>query len=146
MKLLYPRSMFFLVLLISAQSYGQQTISQSKIGGLICSYFKSNDNNHLVQIIFKNQKYIYQQESDTITLTDPLKTNLLIKDLQEGLAIIEDDQKTASYNRGYYIIVKDNIYMNNKVLTFWNKEYNISASINKSALTQLIDWLESIKF
>ena len=85
-----------------------------------------------------------------IALLSRLQTKLeqkkIIKDLKEGLAIIEDDQKTASYNRGYYIIVKDNIYMNNKVLTFWNKEYNISASINKSALTQLIDWLESIKF
>jgi hypothetical protein len=146
MKLLYPHSMFFVLLLICAQSYAQQTISQSKIGGLICSNFKSNEDKNSIQIIFKNQKYIYQQESDTITLTDPVKINLLIKDLKEGLSIIEDEQKTVTYNRGYYIIVKDNIYMDNKVLTFWNKDYNISASINKSSLTQLIEWLESIKF
>ena len=154
MKLLSPHSMFFLLLLITAQSYGQTSIEKEnistkspfKIGSLICSIFKSNELKNSVQIIFKNQKYIYQQESDTITIADPVKINQLIKDLKEGLAIIEDDQKTANFDRGNYIIVKDNINMNDKVLTFWNKDYNISASINKSSITQLIEWLESIKF
>ena len=157
MKLLSPHSMFFLLLFIAAQSYGQakeeslekeniSNISPTKIGSLICSILKSNELKKSVQIIFKNQKYIYQQESDTITIADPVKINQLIKDLKEGLTIIEDDQKTASFNRGYYIMVKDNIFMDNKVLTFWNKDYNISASINKSSITQLIEWLEAIKF
>ncbi|MCX6211497.1 MAG: hypothetical protein NT104_02905 [Bacteroidetes bacterium] len=157
MKLLSPRSMFFLLLLIAAQTYGQakeesvikeniNTVSQTKIGSLICSIYTSNEVKNSVQIIFKNQKYIYQQESDTIAIADPVKINQLIKDLKEGLSIIEDDQKTASFDRGYYIIVKDNIFMDNKVLTFWNKDYNIGASINKSSITQLIEWLEAIKF
>jgi len=154
MKLLFPHSMFFLLLFNTAHTYGQASvenentniISQIKIGGLICSHYTSNEAKNTVQIIFKNQKYIYQQESDTIKIADPSKINQLIKDLKEGLSIIEEEQKTISFNRGYYIIVKDNIYMDNKVLTFWNKDYNISAYINKSSLTQLIDWLEAIKF
>ena len=157
MKLLSPRSMFFLLLLIAAQTYGQakeesvikeniNTVSQTKIGSLICSIYTSKELKNTVQIIFKNQKYIYQQESDTITITDPVKINQLIKDLKEGSSIIEDDQKSATFDRGNYIIVKDNIYMDNKMLTFWNKDYNISASINKSSITQLIEWLEAIKF
>lgn len=157
MKLLSPQSMFFLLLLITAQSYGQakeaslekeniNTTSPIKIGSLICSNNSFNKLNNSVQIIFKNQKYIYQQESDTISIADPVKLNQLIKDLKEGLAIIEDDQKTANFDRGKYIIVKDNIYMDNKVLTFWNKEFTISASIKKSSVIQLIDWLEAIKF
>jgi hypothetical protein len=143
MKLLFPRSIFLLFLFIATQSF-----SQSNIGGLNCSILKSNQSSdqNLVQIIFKNQKYIYQQESDTIKIQDPLKLKLLIKDLKEGLTIIDDDQKTVNFNSGFYIIVKDNLYMDHKVLTFWNKDYNISASINKSSLTQLIDWLEAIKF
>jgi hypothetical protein len=143
MKLLFPRSIFLLSLFIATQSF-----SQSNIGGLNCSILKSNQSSdqNLVQIIFKNQKYIYQQESDTIKIQDPLKLKLLIKDLKEGLTIIDDDQKTVNFNSGFYIIVKDNLYMDHKVLTFWNKDYNISASINKSSLTQLIDWLEAIKF
>ncbi len=157
MKLLSPRSMFFLLLLIAAQTYGQakeESIgkenvannNQSKIGGLICSIYTSKELKNTVQIIFKNQKYIYQQESDTITIADPVKINQLIKDLKEGLSIIEDDQKTVSFERGNYIIVKDNLYMDHKMLTFWNKDYNISSSINKSTITQLIEWLEAIKF
>jgi len=143
MKLLFPCSIFLLSLFIATQSF-----SQSNIGGLNCSILKSNQSSdqNFIQIIFKNQKYIYQQESDTIKIQDPLKLKLLIKDLKEGLTIIDDDQKTVNFNSGFYIIVKDNLYMDHKVLTFWNKDYNISASINKSSLTQLIDWLEAIKF
>jgi len=156
MKLLSPRSMFFLLLLITAQSYGQAkeaslekenliTTSPIKIGSLICSYNSFNTLKNSVQIIFKNQKYIYHQESDTIGIADPVKLNQLIRDLKEGLAIIEEDQKTMSFDRGNYIVVKDNIYMDNKVLTFWNKEFTISASIKKSSVIQLIEWLEAIK-
>ena len=153
MKLLFPHSIFLLSLFIATQSLSQSStenleiISQSNIGGLNCSILKPNQSKdqNLVLIIFKNQKYIYQQESDTIKIQDPIKLSILIKDLKEDLAIIEDEQKTANFNTGLYIIVKDNIYMDHKVLTFWNKDYNINASINKSSVNQLIDWLEAIK-
>jgi hypothetical protein len=101
---------------------------------------------NLVQIIFKNEKYIYEQESDTIDIIDTPQLNLLIKDLKEGLSIIEDDQKTANFTGKDYILVKNNINLDNKLLFFYNKEYNISKSINKSSVLELINWLEAIKF
>ena len=101
---------------------------------------------NLVQIIFKNEKYIYEQESDTIDIQDISELNLLIKDLKEGLSIIEDDQKTVTFTGKDYILVKNNINLDNKLLFFYNKDYNISKSINKSSVLDLIDWLEAIKF
>ena len=90
MKILFPLSMFFVLLFITTQSYAQATetvipkenlqpVNQAKIGGLILSHFKSNDAkvSNLVQIIFKNEKYIYQQESDTIDIVDTPQLNLL---------------------------------------------------------------------
>ena len=125
-----------------------QPINQAKIGGLILSHFKISDAKlqNLVQIIFKNEKYIYQQESDTIDIQDISELNLLIKDLKQGLAIIEDDQKTVSFTGKDYILVKNNINLDNKLLFFFNKDYNISQSTNKSSVLELIDWLEAIKF
>ena len=159
MKILFPLSMFFVLLFITSESYAQATetfvskenlqpINQAKIGGLILSHFKLNDAKvqNLVQIIFKNEKYIYQQESDTIDIQDISELNLLIKDLKQGLAIIEDDQKTVSFTGKDYILVKNNINLDNKLLFFYNKDYNISQSINKSSVLDLIDWLEAIKF
>ena len=159
MKILFPLSMFFVLLFISTQSYAQATetivpkenlqpVTQAKIGGLILSHFKLNDAKvqNLVQIIFKNEKYIYQQESDTIDIQDISELNLLIKDLKQGLAIIEDDQKTFTFTSKDYILVKNNINQDNKLLFFYNKDYNISKSINKSSVLDLIDWLEAIKF
>ena len=83
MKILFPLSIFFVLLSITTQSYAQATetfvpkenlqpVSQAKIGGLILSHFKLSDAKvqNLVQIIFKNEKYIYQQESDTIYIQD----------------------------------------------------------------------------
>ena len=101
---------------------------------------------NLVQIIFKNEKYIYQQESDTIDIENISELNLLIKDLKQGLSIIEDDQKTVTFTGKDYILVKNNINLDNKLLFFYNKDYNISKSINKSSVLDLIDWLEAIKF
>ena len=159
MKILFPLSMFFVLLFITTQSYAQATltivpkenlqpVNQAKIGGLILSHFKISDDKvqNLVQIIFKNEKYIYQQESDTINIVDISQLNLLIKDLKQGLAIIEDDQKTVSFTGKDYILVKNNIHLENKLLFFYNKDYNISQSINKSSVFDLIDWLEAIKF
>ena len=159
MKILFPLSMFFVLLFITSESYAQATetfvskenlqpINQAKIGGLILSHFKLNDAKvqNLVQIIFKNEKYIYQQESDTIDIQDISELNLLIKDLKQGLSIIEDDQKTVTFTGKDYILVKNNIHLDNKLLFFYNKDYNISKSINKSSVLDLIDWLEAIKF
>ena len=74
MKILFPLSMFFVLLLITTQSFAQATetfvpkenlqpISQAKIGGLILSQFKISDAKlpNLVQIIFKNEKYIQEK-------------------------------------------------------------------------------------
>lgn len=159
MKILSPISIFFAFLLITTQSFAQATltsvpkenllpISQAKIGGLIVSHFKMNDTKgqNLVQIIFKNENFIYKQESDTIDIEDTPQLNLLIKDLKEGLSIIEDDQKTANFMGKDYILVKNNINLDNKLLFFYNKDYNISKSINKTSLVDLINWLEAIKF
>ena len=159
MKILFPLSMFFVLLFITTQSYAQATetfvskenlqpINQAKIVGLILSHFKISDAKlqNLVQIIFKNEKYIYQQESDTIDIQDISELNLLIKDLKQGLSIIEDDQKTVTFTGKDYILVKNNINLDNKLLFFYNKDYNISQSTNKSSVLELIDWLEAIKF
>ncbi len=158
MKIFFPLSIFFVILFITTQSYAQanltfapkenlQSFSQAKIGGLILNHFKINDAKVLnfVQIIFKNENYIYEQESDTIDILDISQLNLLIKDLIEGLAIIEDNQKIVNFTRKDYILLKKNINLDNKLLFFYNKEYNISQSINKSSVLDLIDWLEAIK-
>ena len=89
MKILFPLSMFFVLLFITTQYYAQATltivpkenlqpVNQAKIGGLILSHFKLNDAKvqNLVQIIFKNEKYIYEQESDTIDIQDISQLNL----------------------------------------------------------------------
>ncbi len=101
-----------------------QSFSQAKIGGLILNHFKINDAKVLnfVQIIFKNENYIYEQESDTIDILDISQLNLLIKDLIEGLAIIEDNQKIVNFTRKDYILLKKNINLDNKLLFFYNKE------------------------
>jgi len=92
MKILFPLSMFFVLLFITTQSHAQATetfvpkenlqpVNQAKIGGLILSHFKIRDAKvqNLVQIIFKNEKYIYEQESDTIDILDIPQLNLLLR-------------------------------------------------------------------
>lgn len=127
-----------------------EVVAQEMIGVLNCTYSKitsaNGQNDFALQIVFKNQKYIYKQESDTINITNKVNLALLIKDLKAGVAVIDEDQKSITWNSGFYIFSKDNINMDNKMLTFWNKDQNISASINKYFAKQLIEWLEALPF
>jgi hypothetical protein len=156
MKMHLRNTVFIALFFISSPLFSQaqaepaviETIQTTPIGGLICSYQKVsefNEEQFQIQIIFKNQKYIYKQESDTIKINDKMNLTSLIKDLKEGLTIIEDNEKSKTFDRGVYIISKDNNYLDNQFLTFWNKDYNISTSLNKMHTNELVDWLNNIK-
>jgi len=156
MKMHLRNTVFIALFFISSHLFSQaqaesvviETIQSTPIGGLTCNYLRVsalNQEQYQIQIIFKNQKYIYKQESDTIHIKDKMNLSSLIKDLKEGLSIIEDNQKSQTFDRGVYIISKDNNYLDNQFLTFWNKDFNISTSINKTHTGELVSWLNNIK-
>jgi hypothetical protein len=101
---------------------------------------------YLVQLIFKNQQYIYKQESDTLVFTTTSSFQQFIKDVKEGLSIIDQEDKSISIERPNYILSKDNIYMDHKLLSLSNPQLTITTSFNAYIGKELLTWLSSVDF
>ena len=126
-------------------------LSNEEIGSIDCSYLKlSNSVNNTVeysiQLIYKNQKYIYKQDVDTIILHNVASCKQLVNDLKASLVVIDDENKDIFISNQMYTIEKNKGYTDNKTLVFINKDKNINCPINKYFVNQLIDWLNGIEF
>jgi Ca2+-dependent lipid-binding protein len=154
MRNLTPQGLLLLFLLSSTTVFAQSkitTINSEEIGTLNVSYLKleheaSQKTDYAVYVIYKNQNYIYKQESDTIRLKSQQQLNQLISDFKAGLLLIDDETKGNSFTGHGYTLEKNIGYSENKFLAFLNKEKAIKTTLNKYFVNQLIDWLTAVPF
>jgi len=154
MRNLTPLGILLLFLFSSATVFAQSkitTINSEEIGTLNVSYLKleygaNQKTDYAVYVIYKNQNYIYKQESDTIRLNSQQNIAQLMSDLKAGLLLIDDETKGYSYTGHGYTLEKNIGYSENKFLAFVNKEKAIKTTLNKYFVNQLIDWLTAVPF
>ena len=154
MRNLTPQGLLLLFLLSSTTVFAQSkitTINSEEIGTLSVSYLKiereaNQKTDYAVYVIYKNQNYIYKQESDTIRLKSQQQLNQLINDLKAGLLLIDDETKGNSFTGHGYTLEKNIGYSENKFLAFLNKEKAIKTTLNKYFVNQLIEWLTAVPF
>jgi hypothetical protein len=140
---------FFCINNISAQ-FKLSVIATEEIGTLKCSYLKNETTNQIsaygIQVVYKNQQFVYKQEQDTIHLKSKELIAQFITDLKTGLVIIGDEEKGFSITNPNYTIFKNKGYSDNNFIVIANKDLTIKAPINKFFANQLISWLNSIDF
>jgi len=140
---------FFCVNNTSAQ-FKSIVISTEEIGTLKGIYFKNVNANNVseygVDVIYKNQQFVYRQEQDTIHLKSKELIAQFITDLKTGLLVIGDEEKGFSITNSNYTIFKNKGYSDNNFIVIANKDLTIKAPINKFFANQLITWLNSIDF
>lgn len=149
-----PQGLLLILLFANSTIFAQtkiSTIKSEEIGTLEVSYVKleqatSQKTDYAVQVIYKNQNYIYKQESDTIRLNSQQQLNQLISDLKAGLLLIDDETKGHIFTGHGYTLEKNLGYNENKFLVFVNKEKAIKTTLNKYFVNQLIDWLSTVGF
>ena len=156
MNINFSRSiiLFSIFLCLNSNLFAQSSLSvlsTEEIGSLNCSYLKSSNtaNNtveYTIQLVYKNQKYIYKQECDTIILHNITSCKQLVNDLKACLLVIDDENKDIFISNQMYTIEKNKGYMDNKNVVFLNKEKNINCPVNKYFVNQLVEWLNSIDF
>jgi hypothetical protein len=141
-----PRNLFLCYCLLSSfigfSQESKHVVTNEIIGDINCSYLKSEygHGNH-VQLLIKNQQFLYKQEQDTIFILNSTDQNWLIGDLKEAVVAIDNEKASFKVIRANYIISKENTPMNSKVITIYNKEMSISTNLNKYFSNQLIEWL-----
>ena len=140
---------FFCVNPINAQ-FKSSVIATEEIGTLKGIYFKNVNSNKVsefgVQVIYKNQQFVYKQEEDTIHLKSKEQIAILIGDLKSGLLVINDEDKELNMSNNNYTIFKNKGYSDNNFIVIANKNLSIKSPINKFFTNQLISWLNSIDF
>ncbi|MCX6288184.1 MAG: hypothetical protein NTW92_00210 [Bacteroidetes bacterium] len=153
MRKLYPLAILFISFFyinIAQAQLKKSIIITEDIGTLKCTYLKNETANKVsefgVQVIFKNQQFVYKQEQDTIHLKSKELTAQFITDLKSGLLVIGDEEKGFSITNPNYTIFKNKGYSDNNFIVIANKDLTIKAPINKFFANQLITWLNSIDF
>ena len=120
------------------------------IGTLKGIYLKNESANQIseyhIQVVYKNQQFVYKQEQDTIHLKSKEKIAQFVADVKAGLLVIGDEEKGLNITNPIYTLFKNIGYSDNNFIVIANKDLTIKAPINKFFANQLITWLNSIDF
>jgi hypothetical protein len=133
----------------SAQ-FKSKVISTEDIGTLKGIYLKNESANQIseyhIQVVYKNQQFVYRQEQDTIHLKSKEQIAQFVTDIKSGLLVINDEEKGFNITNRNYTLFKNKGYSDNNFIVFANKDLTIKTPINKFFANQLISWLNSIDF
>jgi len=140
---------FFCVNNTSAQ-FKSIVISTEDIGTLKGIYLKNEITNQIseyhIQVVYKNQQFVYRQEQDTIHLKSKEQIAQFVADVKAGLLVINDEEKGFNITNRNYTLFKNKGYSDNNFIVIANKDLTIKTPINKFFANQLISWLNSIDF
>jgi hypothetical protein len=133
----------------SAQ-FKSKVISTEDIGTLKGIYLKNESANQIseyhIQVVYKNQQFVYRQEQDTIHLKSKEQIAQFVTDIKSGLLVINDEEKGFNITNRNYTLFKNKGYSDNNFIVIANKDLTIKTPINKFFANQLISWLNSIDF
>jgi hypothetical protein len=125
-------------------------ISTEDIGTLKGIYLKNESANQIseyhIQVVYKNQQFLYRQEQDTIHLKSKEQIAQFVTDIKSGLLVINDEEKAFNITNRNYTLFKNKGYSDNNFIVIANKDLTIKTPINKFFANQLISWLNSIDF
>lgn len=140
---------FFCINIVNAQ-FKTSIITTEDIGTLKGIYLKNETSNqnteYGIQVIYKNQQFVYKQEQDTIYLRSIVQINQFVANIKSGLLVIGDEQKEFNFTNNNYTLFKNKGYSDNNFIVIANKDLTIKTPINKFFANQLITWLNSIDF
>ena len=153
MRKLYPLAILFISFFyinIAQAQLKKSILTTEDIGTLKCTYLKNETANKVsefgIQVVFKNQQFVYKQEQDTIHLNTKEQVAQFIGDLKTGLLVISDEEKEFNISNSNYSLFKNKGFSDNNFIVIANKGLTIKTPINKFFTNQLITWLNSIDF
>jgi hypothetical protein len=153
MRKLFPLAILFLSLFCinsTSAQFKSSVIVTEDIGTLKGIYLKNETSNqnteYGIQVIYKNQQFVYKQEQDTIYLKSKVQINQFVANIKSGLLVIGDEEKEFNFTNNNYTLFKNKGYSDNNFIVIANKDLTIKTPINKFFANQLISWLNSIDF
>jgi len=140
--------------ILSAQATSNSTgthsvnniIKSSNNGKLNYSYSASNNNQYSLEIVIKNDQFIYKQEIDTLKIQSPEAFALLKQDLQNALTALQNANSNFKIQRPNYLIVAEDKGMTGFFMVLSNPTGAINTANTKFQIKVLLEWLNTIEF
>lgn len=121
-------------------------LKYSNNGKLNYSYRKLANNNFSVEVIFKNDQFIYKQEIDTLQIQSEEAFRLLKQDLQNTLTALQNANSNFKIERSNYMLSCNDTGVSGLFVVLSNKAGNINTANTKFQIKVLLEWLNTIEF
>ncbi len=121
-------------------------IKFSNNGKLNYSYRKLANNHFSVEVIFKNDQFIYKQEIDTLQIQTAEAFTLFKQDLQNALTALQNANSNFKIERSNYTLSSNDTGVSGFFIVLSNKAGNINTANNKFQIKVLLEWLNTIEF
>jgi hypothetical protein len=121
-------------------------LKSSNNGKLNYSYSISNNNHYSVEVIIKNDQFIYKQEIDTLKIQSTEAFNLLKQDLQNAFTALQNANSNFKIQRPNYLLVAEDKGMTGFFMVLSNPTGTINTANTKFQIRVLLEWLNTIEF
>ena len=121
-------------------------IKFSNNGKLNYSYRKLANNHFSIEVIFKNDQFIYKQEIDTLQIQTAEAFTLFKQDLQNALTALQNVNSNFKIERSNYTLSSNDTGVSGFFIVLSNKAGNINTANNKFQIKVLLEWLNTIEF
>ena len=121
-------------------------IKSDNNGKLNYSYASNSNNSYNIQIVFKNDQYIYKQEIDTLKIQSPEAFTLLKQDLQNALTALQNVNSNFKIQRSNYILAAEDKGVTGSFMVLSNATGAINTANTKFQIKVLLEWLNTIEF
>jgi len=121
-------------------------IKYNNNGKLNYSYRKLANNNFSVEVIIKNDQFIYKQEIDTLQIQSAEAFTLLKQDLQNALTALQNANTNFKIQRPNYLFFAEDKGMTGFFIVLSNPTGAIITANTKFQIKVLLDWLNTIEF
>ena len=121
-------------------------IKSSNNSKLNYSYSVSNNNHYSVEVILKNDQFIYKQEIDTLKIQSPEAFTLLKQDLQNALTALQNANTIFKIQRPNYLLFAEDKGVTGLFMVLSNSTGAINTANTKFQIRVLLEWLNTIEF
>lgn len=121
-------------------------IKSSNNGKLTYTYSSLDNSKYSVNVIFKNDQFIYKQEIDTLQIQSAEDFSLLKQDLQNAMSALQNANSNFKIVRSNYTLASNDTGVSGFYIVLSNKTGTINTANNKFQIKVLLEWLNSIEF
>jgi hypothetical protein len=125
---------------------GSNNIKSSNNGKLNYSYSVFNNNQYSLEVIIKNDQFIYKQEIDTLKIQSQEAFTVLKQDLQNALTALQNANTNFKIERSNYMLVAEDKGMTGFFMVVSNPTGTINTANTKFQIKVLLEWLNTIEF